>query len=71
MCACLLVAGASVAQAGARQDQGGLTAEGTVTGGKEGSDQHPADTLVPVTTHSCCHSLRMCVRAYVRLMLRF
>ncbi|XP_057209909.1 androglobin [Triplophysa rosa] len=37
--------GASVAQAGARQDQGGLTAEGTVTRGKEGSDQHPADTL--------------------------
>ncbi|KAA0708525.1 Androglobin Calpain-7-like protein [Triplophysa tibetana] len=37
--------GASVAQAGARQDQGGLTAEGTVTGGQEGSDQHPADTL--------------------------
>lgn len=37
--------GASAAQAGARQDQGGLTAEGTVTGGKEGSEQHPADTL--------------------------
>ncbi|XP_048062860.1 androglobin isoform X1 [Megalobrama amblycephala] len=40
--------GGSVAQAGARQDQGSLTAEGRVTGGgggKEGSDQHPKDTL--------------------------
>ncbi|XP_050993813.1 androglobin [Labeo rohita] len=40
--------GVSVAQAGARQDQGSLTAEGRVTrggGGKEGSDQHPKDTL--------------------------
>ncbi len=45
---CVLVAGGSVAQAGARQDQGSLTAEGRVTGGgggKEGvSDQHPTDT---------------------------
>ncbi|XP_052441580.1 androglobin [Carassius gibelio] len=41
--------GGSVAQAGARQDQGSLIAEGRVTGGgggKEGSDQHPTDTLV-------------------------
>ncbi|XP_016391736.1 androglobin-like [Sinocyclocheilus rhinocerous] len=40
--------GGSVAQAGARQDQGSLIAEGKVTGGgegKEGSDQHPTDTL--------------------------
>ncbi|KAL1253800.1 hypothetical protein QQF64_016029, partial [Cirrhinus molitorella] len=40
--------GGSVAQAGARQDQGNLTAEERVTGGgggKEGSDQHPTDTL--------------------------
>uniref|UniRef100_A0A9J8BKH2 Androglobin n=1 Tax=Cyprinus carpio carpio TaxID=630221 RepID=A0A9J8BKH2_CYPCA len=40
--------GGSVAQAGARQDQGSLIAEGRVTGGgggKEGSDQHPTDTL--------------------------
>ncbi|XP_051952032.1 androglobin-like isoform X2 [Xyrauchen texanus] len=40
--------GSSVAQAGARQDQGSLTAEGRVTGGgggKEGSDQHPTGTL--------------------------
>ncbi|XP_055042531.2 androglobin isoform X2 [Misgurnus anguillicaudatus] len=38
--------GGSVAQTGARQDQGSLTAEGTLTGGKEGSDRHPTDTLV-------------------------
>ncbi|KAK7132938.1 hypothetical protein R3I94_014983 [Phoxinus phoxinus] len=40
--------GGSMAQAGARQDQGSLTAEGRVTGGgggQEGSDQHPTDTL--------------------------
>lgn len=40
--------GGSVAQAGERHDQGSLTAEGRVTGGgggKEGSDQHPTDTL--------------------------
>ncbi len=66
VCVCVLVAGGSVAQAGARQDQGSLTAEGRVTGGgggKEGSDQHPTDTLVPVTTDIfCCHfSVCVCV----------
>lgn len=64
MCVCILVAGGSVAQAGARQDQGSLIAEGRVTGGgggKEGSDQHPTDTLVPVTTDSFCCHLCVCV----------
>lgn len=57
-----------MAQAEARQDQGSLTAEERVTGaggGKEGSDQHPTDTLVPVTTDIfTCHfymSVSVCV----------